>query len=1352
MPAFPNYPVLPTGPLPSAAMDYDQLRSEGIRLLGRLTGDQWSDYNAHDPGVTILEQLCYALTDLGYRLNYPMADLVAAGASEHRPPGPWQILPCDPVTAQDVRQLVLGVADVANVWTRPATLSTPVYYHAPRGELRFDPPSADAVPIAPKGLQHLTLQLRSAPSPDTLMQVQAALHAHRMLGMDFEVERVHTQEIGLQIAAEIDPAADPVLVLVRLIEAIEHYLAPPATFESLAQAAAAGQSIDKLLQGPFLQPSQNILTNLPDARATVHRSDLVRTVAAVPEVIGVREVVLGASPDQAPTSTTDAAPGTATSLWNLPIAAGHMAIPPTDIASPPQPGRCAGIALYRQGTHIHVDPLQVQALRKRRRDAATGPAPDMRELDPPEGRDRNVGQYASIIPQFPTTYGMRPAGLKSGASATRQAQALQLEAYLYIFDQILANSFAQLGHAHELLSYKPPSLSPHALSEHQPAPTYASQVAGEPVPEGTPPLVRSSNKELQDWLADAVQPDAPSTHRKRLLGHLLARYAEQVDPPLVHVNGAASSDARTVEQRQTFLARYPELSRGRGSGHNLVADNFAPSPYEARLRLKLALPADQRFLIVEHLLLHPLPGDSVTQSDNDAETPPLLDSVKEADPWSSRISLVFEDNSAKQTTKQQADLEQAIHAAIRSETPAHLTPLLLWFGADDYDRLLAAQQAHRAAQTQYLQDPTSTNERQVRALRDTVIDQLHYDEGETRHYVLGQTYPLRDIPLATTYLAVSSGKSSELLLTTSQADVAYWLVMNSDDATDGFIATEPTRGNGGPLTLATPPITQDGQLRVRAAKVVGNSLDWSTTQRQVWLTQTVQVQEGIDRTISTLSLIDATSGRALEPLPSASNAEQARVANYDSTVAVRIEGSQEGIRYHLFEAGAPDDALSEEVLGTGLVGEQAITLTLLAPASRDMTLKVRGKRQLASGVLDTAELDSALYLCVRANPLIATALTQAVLPYGDDSSVLLQDAQAGVRYQVYGTEVRSAMHYLPASEAPEPTTIAVEVSNGQDTHTVQLLAPDLPESWTNQVTIGAKNHALQPVSAELEGQDGPLALALDTRFASQDSLLLVKATKFVHQSIVAGQPPRPVSTALPLQSPLALLFRPQATPPLGLTVRLTDNLVHGPITLTNGEPGVFYTLYNNTGASLGAPLYFHQLSEGVAPNANRGVGELRVEQDLAIARPTDDDRVLLFQRLDPSLDLAEPLPVTDEQALTLVARKALSGTETPLSLAAPLFPAPALELQPPTGPAGTLFQLVVRSAHPGERYQVYDENLVVLALAQLPADAEPQDITLPLGSLTDSTRFELHIQRSGPFLTVTRLVVIPVDIDAGDNP
>lgn len=40
------------------SMDFNFLKNKGIDYIQKLSGDIWTDYNDHDPGVTILEQLC----------------------------------------------------------------------------------------------------------------------------------------------------------------------------------------------------------------------------------------------------------------------------------------------------------------------------------------------------------------------------------------------------------------------------------------------------------------------------------------------------------------------------------------------------------------------------------------------------------------------------------------------------------------------------------------------------------------------------------------------------------------------------------------------------------------------------------------------------------------------------------------------------------------------------------------------------------------------------------------------------------------------------------------------------------------------------------------------------------------------------------------------------------------------------------------------------------------------------------------------------------------------------------------------------------------------------------------------
>src|SRR5688572_11129545 len=61
---------------PQRILDYEQLFLEGLRHIESLSGKIWTDYNAHDPGITILEVLCYAITELGYRCDIEIKDII----------------------------------------------------------------------------------------------------------------------------------------------------------------------------------------------------------------------------------------------------------------------------------------------------------------------------------------------------------------------------------------------------------------------------------------------------------------------------------------------------------------------------------------------------------------------------------------------------------------------------------------------------------------------------------------------------------------------------------------------------------------------------------------------------------------------------------------------------------------------------------------------------------------------------------------------------------------------------------------------------------------------------------------------------------------------------------------------------------------------------------------------------------------------------------------------------------------------------------------------------------------------------------------------------------------------------
>lgn len=139
------------------SMQFDFLRTEGITRIQEIGGRAWTNFNLGDPGVTILEALCYAITDLGYRTSYSIPDILAPDPS--LPPQDnknfytaRQILTVAPVTFTDYRKLLIDVevhdpgdldcpfAGVKNAWIEKSPDNEiPVYVDEINDKLVYTP-------------------------------------------------------------------------------------------------------------------------------------------------------------------------------------------------------------------------------------------------------------------------------------------------------------------------------------------------------------------------------------------------------------------------------------------------------------------------------------------------------------------------------------------------------------------------------------------------------------------------------------------------------------------------------------------------------------------------------------------------------------------------------------------------------------------------------------------------------------------------------------------------------------------------------------------------------------------------------------------------------------------------------------------------------------------------------------------------------------------------------------------------------------------------------------------------------------------------------------------------------------
>ena len=94
------------------ANPYAALQERSVAMLQQLCGEVWTDYNAHDPGVTMLDILNHALEELRYKFSFPLGDYLVERDTGRIPFERMGLLPFEEllrgsvVTAQDYERLM----------------------------------------------------------------------------------------------------------------------------------------------------------------------------------------------------------------------------------------------------------------------------------------------------------------------------------------------------------------------------------------------------------------------------------------------------------------------------------------------------------------------------------------------------------------------------------------------------------------------------------------------------------------------------------------------------------------------------------------------------------------------------------------------------------------------------------------------------------------------------------------------------------------------------------------------------------------------------------------------------------------------------------------------------------------------------------------------------------------------------------------------------------------------------------------------------------------------------------------------------------------------------------------------
>lgn len=595
------------------SMDFLLLREEAMQVIRQLAGSTgdgkaWTDHNLHDPGITILEQLCYALTDLGYRLQFSVPELLAdsaAGRNEVLPgmPGIADVLPSAPTTAEDWRKVMLDVEGTRAVHLTPIQDPSPnLFFDATHTELRSIPSQPDGLRrIAIRGLHEIAVDAEEGKFQEARQALWELYHSQRPIGEDMEnFVQLLPAPLWLKADIELEPGVDPEQVLALVLLQADQYLAPLARFHTLSQMLGTGMGIDAIFEGPLLKNGFLDGSELANgsAKSVFYLSRIIEQAYGVKGVKDVRSMELYA-------------PGTAINVDE----GVHYWVPTVTRGMVPRlEPEITHIKVRFNGVIKRIDGQRVQEIFHQLREQVTARSPQPLPSLNGKVRNRKVAAYQSIQHQFPDNYGINAHGLPLDANLLRQAQAHQLKTWLLFFEQILADYFAKAGNLGHLFALKDGIATDYPVGNLEDVPLLAESY----FQPGVAPQPTDEDK------IGGLQ------RLERMLSHLIARYAHEVRffPPTNQAQTSPLTEAQSHVTNMLSLYRdMPLLTRARGQGPDLLAPPNPAEPGGLKTRLARLLglrPNDPDilrindlrdladgvdFLMIEHVFLRPLPQD-----------------------------------------------------------------------------------------------------------------------------------------------------------------------------------------------------------------------------------------------------------------------------------------------------------------------------------------------------------------------------------------------------------------------------------------------------------------------------------------------------------------------------------------------------------------------------------------------------------------------------------------------------------------------------------------------------------------------------------------------------------------------
>ena len=562
---------------------YDLLFEEGLKFVQHYSGKIWTDYNYHDPGVTFLEYLAYALTDLGYRTNFPIEDLFLFGKGGNDPVkenllfGPATVFSSSPVIINDFRKLLIDrIKLVANAWV------VPVKDHNMGLKGIFDIFIECSEELIDLELDYLK------------KEVEDLFHSNRLLGHDLgEVFILKKVSIRVEGSISIESDALGELVLAKIHSLLDSYVNPQVQFQDPIKLwKEEGKNPEEVFAGPLPKYGfidENELTPKLDAIYLSRIKELILSVEGVKEI------------------------------WNLQLLKNDIPVfdnfvhfeknefPRIQYLDNITDTFESNLRVFKNNVVYEVYPIITkQLITSEVLTLANYYYQELRyEEKLPEGRftPEQLKSHFPIHNELPDFFGVGKNGVSKDASKEVRASTLQVSAYLYFFEQIMASYLAQLAGLSVLFSTQKLTV------------TYFNQIPDK-IPNLEKDLLKIGGPSLQKLLDQFSEESSDYFDRRnRLMDHLLARFGESLDEAnLKKVNRSGILDSKEdfaekiLETKINLLNAIVELGKTKAKAFDIKADQVwdsdAVSGIEKRIALSLGISNYKRIYLSGSLLDH----------------------------------------------------------------------------------------------------------------------------------------------------------------------------------------------------------------------------------------------------------------------------------------------------------------------------------------------------------------------------------------------------------------------------------------------------------------------------------------------------------------------------------------------------------------------------------------------------------------------------------------------------------------------------------------------------------------------------------------------------------------------------